>query len=125
MKFLLMTALYLITSNTYAAFNEIECEGTSAKKNVFLEIEQSFPSSNVFKSVRLSVNEETFQYQVTFNTYGGFRQFNYQGSGLRLEVDLWPDSQPRWGSTYQATLSSPDLNHGSKLTLNCQFPIAN
>jgi hypothetical protein len=55
MKFLLMTAVYLITSNTYAAFNEIECEGTSANKNVF-------------KSVRLSVNEETFQYQVTFNT---------------------------------------------------------
>jgi hypothetical protein len=112
MKLLLMTAVYHITSNTYAAFNEIECEGTSANKNVF-------------KSVRLSVNEETFQYQVTFNTLGGFRQFNYQGSGLRLEVDLWPDSLPRWGSTYQATLSSPDLNHGSKLTLNCQFPIAN
>ena len=125
MKLLLMTALFLITSTTYAAFNELECEGTSANKNVFLEIEQSFPSSNVFKSVQLSLDEETFYYQVTLNTHSGFNQFNYQGSGLRLEVDLWPVSQPRWGSTYLATLSSPDLNHGSRLTLNCQFPNAN
>jgi hypothetical protein len=125
MKFLLITALFLITSNTYAALNEVECEGTSANKNVFLEIEQSFPSSNVFKSAQLSVNEQTFQYQVTFNNYRGFNQLNYQGSGLRLEVDLWPDSYPRWGSTYQATLNSPDLNHGPRLTLNCLFPNAN
>jgi hypothetical protein len=125
MKFLLMTALFLITSTTYAAFNELECEGTSDNKNVIFEIEQFFPSSNVFKSAQLSVNGETFQYQVTFKNHGGFNQLNYQGSGLRLEVDLWPDSHPRWGSIYQATLSSPDLNHGTRLTLNCQFPNAN
>ncbi len=129
MKLILTIAFYLLSFSAFAGFNEIECDGNSGTKTVNLEIEQSFPTNNVFKRMLFSVSTGTsqanFQYTVTSNRYNGFRTILYQGSGVRLEVDLWPDSDPQWGRTYQATLSSPDLNNGSPASLNCQYPNAN
>ncbi|MBA2405265.1 MAG: hypothetical protein H0V66_10880 [Bdellovibrionales bacterium] len=129
MKKTLTFTLFLLSASALASFNELECDGRSENKNVYLEIEQSFPSSNVFKRMLLSVSGESGQenhhYTVSSNRFSSFRRVQYQGSGIRLEVDLWPDTQPQWGRNYRAVLNSPDLNHGKAAVLDCQFPNAN
>lgn len=129
MKLMTTIALLLLSVSAFAAFNEIECDGNSGVKNVYLEIEQSFPTNNVFKRMVLAVSgngaQENFQYTVTSRRYNGFNNIVYQGSALRLEVDLWPDTNPRWGRSYRAALISSDLNNGASAVMNCQFPNAN
>ena len=129
MKFMTTIAFLLISVSAFAGFNEIECQGNSGTKNVYLEIEQPFPTSNVFKRMLLSVAsngaQENFQYTVTSRRYNGSNTILYQDGGLRLQVDLWPDINPRWGRSYRAALNSSDLNNGAAAVLNCQFPNAN
>lgn len=128
MKYILTLTIYLFSVTSYASFNEIECEGTSGSKNIILEIEQPFPANGVFKRVNLTIStesdQEDFKYTATTSRFD-LRNIIYQGSGLRLEVDLWPDNDPRWGRNYSAILNSPDLNQGSGAFINCQFPNAN
>jgi hypothetical protein len=129
MKIILTIAVGLLSFSAIAGFNEIECEGNNGLTNVYLEIEQPFPNTSVFKRMLLSAStastQENFQYTVTSNRYNGFRNIVYQGSRLRLDVDLWPDFEPRWGRNYRAILSSSDINNGINSILNCYFPNAN
>jgi hypothetical protein len=128
MKIILTLSLYLISSTVFASMNEIECDGTNKTKMINLEVEQPFPSNSVFKRVNLSISDdntqENFKYTATTSRFG-LRTILYQGADLRLEVDLWPDSEPRWGRNYQAILNSFEINEGSGLYINCQFPNAN
>jgi hypothetical protein len=128
MKMLIMIALLLVSVPSFASFNEVECRGYSGSKNVYLEIEQSFPTNNVFKRMLLSLHsngtQENFQYTVTSRRYNGFNNITYHDVGLRLEVDLWPDANPRWGRYYRAILQSSALGNGIA-NLECQFPNAN
>ena len=68
---------------------------------------------------------DTFQYNVTSGRFSDFNQIIYRAPGLSLEVDLWPDSNPRWGRSYSATLNSTDLNNEALVLLECHFPNAN
>ena len=129
MKLMTTIAFFLISISAFAGFNEIECQGNSGVANVYLEIEQPFPTNNVFKRMMLAVSsngtQQNFQYTVSSRRYNGFNTILYQGGALRLEVDLWPDTNPRWGRSYRAALNSSDLNNGAAAVLNCQFPNAN
>lgn len=128
MKIILALTLGLFSATAFPAFNELECDGTSKAKMINLDVEQPFPANGVFKRVDLSVSDdsgrENFHYTATTSRYG-LRTIIYQGADLRLEVDLWPDNEPRWGRSYRAILNSFEINAGSAVYLNCQFPNAN
>jgi len=129
MKLLLAVVMSLLSVSGFASFNEVECEGQSGVKNIYLEIEQPFPSTSVFRRVRVDVStnetRENYYHSVNLNRYGGFSIVNYQGAGFRMQLDLWPDNQPRWGRTYSATLISSNINGGLASSLYCRFPNAN
>lgn len=129
MKHTMIMALTLISFNSFAFFNEVECEAVSSGSEILVEVEQAFPRTSVFRQVNLSVTNNGTQtdhnYTVTSRRSPGFNQIQYLGAGLRLEVDHWPDNYPRWGRTYRGTLSSSDLfNNQTVSNLQCRFPNA-
>lgn len=129
MKLFLAAVMTLLSVSGYAAFSEVECEGHNGVKSIYVEIEQPFPSTSVFRRVLVEVStpqtRENYYHTVSLNRYGGFSIVNYQGAGFRMQLDLWPDNQPRWGRTYSATLVSSNINGGLSSSLFCRFPNAN
>lgn len=128
MKKSMILALCLMSTSVFASFNEVECTVTQGTKEIFLEIEQSFPPSSVFKRALLTVTEagadKEFNYTVTARRSGGFNTIQYTGGGIRLEVNTWPDNSPRWGRNYRSTLTSSDLANTTISNVDCTFPNA-
>lgn len=128
MKKSLLLALCLMSSSVFASFNEVECTVTHNNQEIFLEIEQSFPSSSVFKRALMTVTEagaeKEFNYTVIARRSAGFNTIQYSGGGIRLEVNTWPDNTPRWGRNYRSTLVSSDLQNTNISNVECQFPNA-
>lgn len=126
MKFVILMALSMFSFSAMAFLNEVECEATKNGKTVYLEIEQPFPQGSSFRNANMEVmsdeGDKTFRYNVTYRRFsGGFNSITYTGAGLRLEVDLWPDSAPRWGRTYRGTISSSDLEE-RYIQAECRYP---
>ena len=128
MKKSLLLALCLMSSSVFANFNEVECKVTRNDQEIFLEIEQSFPPSSSFKNAVMTVTEagadKVYNYTVMARRSMGFNRIQYTGGGLRLEVDTWPDNQPRWGRYYRSTLVSSDLQNATISNVECFFPNA-
>lgn len=128
MKKSLILALCLSSSSVFAFINEVECTVKNGNQEVFLEIEQPFPTSSVFKRALMTVTqdgaEKEFNYSVTSRRSMGFRSITYNGGGINLEIDLWPDNSPRWGRNYRSTLRSIDLQGPSISNVECNFPNA-
>lgn len=128
MKKSIALALCLLSSSAFAFINEVECTVVQGSRGVLLEIEQPFPANSVFKQALMTViengAEKEFNYSVVSRRSGGMNRLQYTGGGIRLEVDLWPDTTPRWGRNYRSTLSSSDLGNGSISNVDCQFPNA-
>ena len=128
MKNSMILALCLMSTSVFANFNEVECTVTRNNQEIFLEIEQSFPPSSVFKRAVMTVTEagaeKEFNYSVMARVSRGFNTISYTGGGLRLEVNTWPDNTPRWGRYYRSTLSSSDLGNANIPNVECFFPNA-
>ncbi len=120
MKITLTLLSLLFCLSAFASFNEVECEGKVQEKVVSIEVEQAFPRGSYFKQARLAVDQDNYFYTVTTRATS-FGRIDYVGGGLRLEIDLWPDQNPRWGQTYKARLSSSDLGNQSSEKLSCTF----
>lgn len=128
MKKMIASALCLLSFSAMASFNDVECEGTLKEKEIYFEIESSFPTGSVFRRANLIITEngsdsESF-YTLTSRVSPGFNTITFNGAGLRLEIDTWPDSSPRWGRDYRATLTSSKLGSNQTAKLTCQFPNA-
>ena len=125
MKLFLATAILLLSASSYAAFSEVECEGFNGSNKIYVEIEQPFPSTSVFRKVLVEVTtseaRQIFSYSATLNRRSGFSLVTYQGADFRMKLDLWPDNQPRWGRSYSATLISSKINGGIASSLYCRF----
>lgn len=128
MKKSLVLALCLMSSSVFAFINEVECTAKQNNKEIFFEIEQPFPTGSVFKRALLTVTEDgadkEFNYTVTSRRSMGFNSITYTGGGIHLDVDMWPDSTPRWGRNYRATLRSSDLQNANLSNVECNFPNA-
>ena len=126
MKFTLLIAMMVFSLSSFAAWNEVECEGRMDGKTVRMDVEQSFPNGSWLKRATLTViengAEQVFDYTVSGR--GSFNRVQYSAPGVNLEVDFWPDQQPRWGRMYRGTLRSRDLAGSSFQTLSCFFPNA-
>lgn len=129
MKSLVLTFILVLSSNAFASFNEVECEVKTATNSLFVEVEQPFPTSSVFKRATLTATDvngvdTSFDYTVTTRGTRGFNTLTYSGAGLTLEVDLWPDQRPQWGRNYRSTLRSSDIGNSVIRNVNCTFPNA-
>lgn len=117
--------LVFLTSFVHAAFNDFECElRTYDQKNVEINVESQFGSG--MRTVRMLVSSDngvdTFNYYVTSRYNRGFNEIEYFGGGMRLEIDLWPDTAPRWGRSYRAEFSSMDLDSNSRYSnILCRY----
>lgn len=124
MKF--FSALFLLTFSfsSFAFFNELECDSSMSSSRISVEVEEPFPTGSTFRWTRVFVDNNTFTYNVTVRRSGGFNQIQYWGGGIRLEVDLWPDTNPQWGRTYRGSMTSSDVRDGASIPLSCRFPNA-
>ena len=95
-----------------------------------LEVEQPFPTGRYFRNARLYVIDEITQeenshfYNLTPRFSPNFGRYEYLGAGLDLEINVWPDRRPRWGSSYSGILMSSAVNDWERVDLNCRFPNA-
>ena len=129
MKSLVLTFIMILSSSAFASFNEVECEVSTATSSLFLEVEQPFPTSSVFKRATLTSTDTSgvetyFNYTLTTRGSRGFNRLTYSGAGLNLEVDLWPDQRPQWGRNYRSTLRATDIGNNEIQNVNCIFPNA-
>jgi len=119
MKALLLSVLFLLSFSSFA-FVEVECEKSSAP-NLYLQIDEPFPSSSTFRWVRLQIENQTSTHNVSLRPQVGFNRLRYWGGGMELEVDLWPDQRPTWGRSYRAEFSSP-VGNWRRIPVTCRFP---
>lgn len=128
MKLTFTVFFALLSSLSFASFNEVECEGKFDNKEIYFEVERPFPTTSVFKRAQLTVTEEgtqkVFDYTLTSRRNVGFNEINYIGGGVRLEVNTWPDNIPRWGRDYRGTLRAYDIGNDYIRNLTCRFPNA-
>jgi len=128
MKFFVFLLSIMLTSVSFAAWNELECNGYVDGKEVRLEVEQAFPNGSYFRRAQLFVsqngNEVVHSYTVTPRVNPSFGRINYWGGGMRIEINIWPDQLPRWGWTYFGRLESDVLDNWKPNTLDCIFPNA-
>jgi hypothetical protein len=129
MKSLVLTFVLVLSSSAFASFNEVECEVKTAASSLYLEIEQPFPTSSVFKRATLTstdVNgvDTSYDYTLTSRSPRGFNSLSYSGDGLTLEVDLWPDQRPQWGRNYRSTLKASEIGSNEIQNVSCTFPNA-
>lgn len=126
MKHFFTAAIFLLSFSAFAQFNEVECQGTTDAKEFAFEVEQPFPQNSVFKYAQLTVSEanqadRVFNYSVISRRTRGFNTFTYIGGGVRLEIDTWPDSAPRWATVYGGVIMSSDLGN-KNVSVQCRFP---
>lgn len=128
MKFFLTALIALSSIPAFASWNEVECSGKVDNKEIFIEVEQPFPSGSDFRSALISSTENGntnyVRTTVSLRRPTNFTTVRYWGGNLDLEVDIWPDRSPRWGRDYKGNariqLGSSQYIRG----LNCRFPNA-
>jgi hypothetical protein len=128
MKFVVFIFLMVMSTLSFAAWNELECDGFAGDKAVRLEVEQPFPNGSYFRRAKLFVtkdgNEIVHNYSLTPRINPSFGRIEYWGGGLKIEVNIWPDQFPRWGWTYFGRLETAIIDNWSPYTLDCTFPNA-
>ncbi|MFZ4714308.1 MAG: hypothetical protein ACOYL6_11365 [Bacteriovoracaceae bacterium] len=132
-----MTKLFLlalfVTFTSVAQDNmfEIECDSPFPYQNYDFEItidQTATPSSwrrghiTVFENGQLIRDEN---YNLSWNSQFG-NKIQLWGEGMSLEIDLWPDSVPRFGQYYRSTYRNRSmLNNQPFNNIECRFPWAN
>lgn len=125
MKVLLLTVTTLFSLTSFAAWNEVECEGRRNGQEIFFAVERAFPSNSLFRNAQLKVTEDgaqkVYDYRLTANNNRPLMRIEYFGSGARLEINYSPDRSPRTFWNYYGSLQSKDLRNPSIQRLNCRF----
>lgn len=129
MKKILCLSLLTLSVSAFAFVPEVECELRQPERTILIEIEQPFPNSSIYRHAKVTVvkdgKESVEESTVTARMPRGFKEINYTGIDLNLNVDLWPDSIPRWGRTYKGTVySSTILGNQRIYDLECRYPFA-
>lgn len=125
----LFLVLALLSTSAFASMNDFECEFSGVNgEQVKVEIERSRGPGT--KRINVSViargdngdlNIEDYQYY-TSARMGAMNRIEYWGSGMDLEIDLWPDRRPRFGRMYRSEFRSFDVNNGRTFyNIYCQY----
>lgn len=127
MKALVLILSLTLSMTSFAAWNELECEGRTANgKEVRVEIEQPFPYGTYFKRATLILSDEGSEktYDFTVSTRVILNRVEYIAAGLKIDVNFWPDQRPRWGRVYLGTMLAGIFQNQYIQHLNCRFPNA-
>ena len=119
MKILLL--VFTLSTFAFAGFNDFECEfNTRSGGSVMVEVEQSFGGGS--SRINVITDSDRRDYWVSRRYNRGLNEIEFFGGGIRLEIDLWPDTVPRWGRTYRADFNSWDIdNNVSYYNINCRY----
>ncbi len=129
MKTILAMIIMSLSASAFAFMTEVECELILRDKTVIVEIEQPFPETSIYRQAKVIVVkdgvESSEESTVSARMSLGIKEINYFGSKLNMNVNLWPDSRPRWGRTYQGTIYSSDIAGNERISnMECRFPFA-
>lgn len=128
MKHLMIFVTFMFSFSALAYFNEVECTARNAGQELYLEVEQPFPSNSVFRRAVMTITKDggrrTEYHNVSPRRTGGLNRIQYMGASLRMEIDLWPDAYPRWGRSYRAQIWSAGPGTEYFPFISCTFPNA-
>jgi hypothetical protein len=128
MKIFVFVMTMMISTVSFGAWNELECDGYAGNKAVRLEVERPFPNGSYFRRAQLFVTQDgkeiVTNFSLTPRVNPTFGRIEYWGGGLKIEVNIWPDQYPRWGWTYFGRLETSVIDNWSPFTLDCMFPNA-
>jgi hypothetical protein len=117
MKFIAAAIIFISLS---AAANEVECVADS----VNFVVRGPAPENGNYKEAELRFSENgkprRENYLVTTTT--GLQRVEYQARGLKLSVDIWPDSEPEWGTVYPGLLLSSAIRNAPAILVDCRYP---
>jgi hypothetical protein len=126
MKLLLGLILLIASSVTFAVI-EVECQGSDGLGGSFIVSVDGVFSRTTFKPTllvhRTSSATKTYNYTLNFFpvSTNAPRAF-YQGAGLTVDVELWPDLRPQWGKTYYGRVTAEALGNRTVTGVPCRFP---
>jgi hypothetical protein len=126
MKLIMLMTTLMFSFSALAYLNEVECEKVSRHQQVRVEIERPFPANSMTKEAKLYITQDGYErlYHSRVMTYRsrGFSDVRYEGGGLQLEVNFWPDQRPQQWRTYKGRLISFHLGNRYLHDLDCKFP---
>ena len=122
MKLVLVHLIF--SSVAFAGTNEVSCEGFGlSQERVHFDIEQGWGTQVRDAHLYTYENGPTSPTQTDYRVFNDRlqnRRWVYSGNeGVRLEVDVFPDTEPKWNKTYRATLS---ISSDGLRRLYCRFP---
>lgn len=126
MKLILCLILLSLSSASFGII-EVECQGSDGMGGTLIVSVDGVFSRTTFKPTLLVHRKPsaTKTYNYTLNFYpvstSAPRAF-YQGAGLTVDVDLWPDLRPRWGKTYFGRVTAEAFGNRTVLGVPCRFP---
>ena len=126
MKTLLGLHLLIFSSIAFAVI-EVECQGNDHQGGTFTVSIDGVFSRTTFKPTYLVVRNprETKTFNYTLNFYPvspNAPRAYYQGAGLTVDVELWPDLRPQWGKVYFGRVTSEALGNRTYTGVPCRFP---
>jgi hypothetical protein len=119
MKIIFFVIMALVSFSASAAFTEVECTGQANTGIVNVSVDEGFPPGSFRRATVSCTNENRAFFVSSRGSFGN--RVRYEGAGLQLEVDFWPDTRPQWGRTYRATFDSSDMNIPFT-QMWCRFP---
>ncbi len=117
MKFIAAAIIFFSLS---AAANELECVTDS----VTFVVRGSAPGNGNYKEAELRFSENGQDRKVNYlvSTTTGLQRVEYQARGFKLSVDIWPDSEPEWGTVYPGLLLSSAIRNAPAVLVDCRYP---
>lgn len=120
----LIIGLVLLSTSAFAGFNDFECEffGINGER-IEVNVESSYgPGTKIINVIVTSANSvDEYEYFASARI-DAMNRISYFGSGMDLEIDLWPHPVPRYGAFYRSEFSSFDVNQGRiYYNVNCQY----
>lgn len=121
-----LAMLFTLTAfNSFAAWNEVECEGRVGNASVDVDIERG-PQGSPFRNAVVRIVEngggQMYRFPVVGRSAPGWNRVDFSGRDMSLEVDFWPDRAPRWGMSYRGALRSTLIGYEYIQDLRCRFP---
>ena len=123
MKTLIFTLAFISTS-AFASINDFECNFQAENgESVLLEVERSVSPGMKRINVTVTSDSTTDRYNYFASArLSNMNRIEYFGGGMDLEIDLWPDSRPRFGRMYSSEFRSFDVNNGRPFyNIYCQY----
>jgi hypothetical protein len=116
--------LTLLSTSAFAGFNDFECNffGINGER-IEVNVESSFgPGTKIINVIVTTANSVQEYEYFTSARIDAMNRISYFGSGMDLEIDLWPHPVPRYGAFYRSEFSSFDVNQGrTYYNVNCQY----